>query len=157
MTFAFGGFVQTVGRLCRSNLRPLVLPADYVQSRTAPPPPQTPIKIAYDIVGTAFSIYLLNYLAAPFMLMTIRDSLLGWSRLAWTGHIIVVVAIAFFYGGGTKFLRGVQKARMKAAGVSVDAGKPKADGGASGAVTPGIRTLPPLDDFAKEVERKLNE
>ncbi|KAJ3558940.1 hypothetical protein NM688_g636 [Phlebia brevispora] len=161
LTFLFGGFVQTVGRLCRSNLRPLVLPADYVASRTAPPPPQSLIKITYDLVGTAFTILLLNYLAAPFMLLTWHDSILGWSRLAWMGHIIVGAALVFFYGGGTRFLRGVQKARVKATGVKVDGvadgrgNGTKTNGFVSGTVTPSGQTLPPLDEVAREMEKKL--
>lgn len=154
LTFLFGGFVQTVGRLCRSHVRPLFLPATYVASRTAPPPPQTPIKIAYDVVGTFTCILVLNYLAAPFMLLTWRDSILGWSRLAWYGHWMVVSALVFFYGGGTRVLRHLQIARAKAAGVrveSTDGGK--TNGSVSGATTPRVQTMPPLDDVAQEVEK----
>ncbi|PSR73493.1 hypothetical protein PHLCEN_2v10785 [Hermanssonia centrifuga] len=152
LTFLFGGFVQTVGRLCRSHIRPLFLPATYVASRTAPPPPQTFIKRVYDLVGTLTCILILNYLAAPFMLLTWHDSILGWSRLAWYGHVMIVSAMAFFYGGGTGFLKRIQAARVKKAGV----GKSETNGNGtpSGATTPNlVQTLPPLDDVAKEMEK----
>lgn len=97
---------------------------------------------------------MLNYLAAPFMLLTWRDSILGWSRLAWYGHWMVVSALVFFYGGGTRVLRHLQIARAKAAGVRVegtDGGK--TNGSVSGATTPRVQTMPPLDDVAQEVEK----
>ena len=105
--------MQTVGRLCRSHIRPLFLPASYVEVRGGPPPPQTPLKRAYDAVGTATCILILNYLAAPFMLLTWHDSILGWSRLAWYGHWLVFGAMAFFYGGGIKALKRAQAERAK--------------------------------------------
>lgn len=147
LTFIFGGFVQTVGRLCRSNLRPLFLPADFVEVRGGPAPPQTLHKKAYDVAGIVLCIFVLNYLAAPFMLLTVKDSILAWSRLAWYGHWIVVGAIAFFYLGGTRWLRRKQAARVKKAGGN-------ATGRTSGTSTPrtGV-TLPPLDDIAKEMEK----
>ena len=80
--------------MCRSNLRPLVLPATYVATRDAPPPPQTPAKQAYDLVGTVCTLLLLNYMAAPFMLLSIQDSVTGWSRLGHYGLIMIVVAFA---------------------------------------------------------------
>lgn len=152
LTFLFGGFVQTVGRLCRSHIRPLFLPATYVEVRGGPPPPQTPIKRAYDIVGTVVCILTLNYLAAPFMLLTWRDSILGWSRLAWYGHWMVFGALAFFYGGGIKMLKRMQAERVKKAGVAKGL-EEVPSGIATGATTPGVQTLPPLDDVAREVER----
>ncbi|OBZ76121.1 Lysophospholipid acyltransferase [Grifola frondosa] len=134
LTFFFAGFVQTVGRLCRSHLRPLFLPATYVSNRNAPPPPQTPLKRAYDIVGTLYS-------------------LLGWSNLHWYGHWIIGGALLFFYGGGTRALRRCQTARMKKAGLKRD--KLQADLPGSGTVTPMPRapTLPPFDEAAREIEQ----
>lgn len=151
MTFIFGGFVQTIGRLCRSNLRPLFLSATFVEVRGGPAPPQTPLKRAYDAAGTVACIFILNYLAAPFMLLTVHNSLLAWGRLAWYGHWMVIGAMAFFYGGGTKWLRHRQAARVKKAGVKQAGTEDKTDG----TVTPGngARTLPPFDDVAREVEK----
>lgn len=151
LSFFFAGFVQTVGRLCRSHLRPLFLPPTYVTARGAPPPPQTLMKQLYDFAGTFCCILVLNYLAGPFMLLSARDSLLGWSRLAWYGHVFVGGALVFFYGGGIKILRGIQKQRVKAAGgVKVDgAGTPT-----EGSTKNGL-PVPPVDEAAKRVEKKV--
>ncbi|KAJ3485015.1 hypothetical protein NLI96_g5245 [Meripilus lineatus] len=149
LTFIFGGFIQTVARLCRTHLRPLFLPANYVTSRTAPPPPQTPLKRVYDILGTLSSTMILNYVAAPFILSTISDSMIAWRRLGWYGNWMIGVAIVFFYGGGTKFLRRLQADRVKKAGVEVSK---KDDGKTSGTATPVVQ-VPPLDDVAQQLEK----
>jgi len=150
LAFFFGGFVQTVGRLCRSNIRPLFLPATYVEQRGAPPPPQTSTKRLYDLCGIFVSTLILNYMAAPFMLLSWRDSILGWSRLGWYGHYVILGAMAFFYLGGTKILRRAQAARAKKAGVAV-----KVNGvNGSAPTTPGVvQVLPPLDRALREVEK----
>ncbi|EKM59433.1 uncharacterized protein PHACADRAFT_249920 [Phanerochaete carnosa HHB-10118-sp] len=152
LSFLFGGFMQTVGRLCRSHIRPLFLPATYVEVRGGPPPPHTPLKRVYDIVGTLSCILILNYIAAPFMLLTWHDSLLGWSRLAWYGHGIIFGAMAFFYGGGIKMLKGIQAGRVKKSGMAQEL-KEVPSGLSTGTATPSIQTLPPLDAVAKEVEK----
>ncbi|KAI0092435.1 MBOAT, membrane-bound O-acyltransferase family-domain-containing protein [Irpex rosettiformis] len=153
LTFLLGGFVQTVGRLCRSNIRPLFLPATYVEQRGAPPPPQTAIKRVYDFIGAILTTMILNYMAAPFMLLTWHDSILGWSRLGWYGHIAIGGTLAFFHLGGTKFLKKTQAARAKKAGVAVN-GKATTTPHGSGTSTPGeVPVLPPLDSMVKEVEK----
>lgn len=168
ITFLFGGFVQTIGRLCRSHLRPLFLPADYVTARGAPPPPQTPLKTAYDAAGTLATVLVLNYIVTPFMLLTWADSRAGWAALGWYGNYVVFGALAFFYLGGTRVLRHVQAARAKRAGVRTEkmadgSVKTTVNGSISGAATPArAQTLPPLDDVAQEVEntefmRKFNK
>ena len=144
--------MQTIGRLCRSNLRPLFLPATFVEVRGGPAPPQTLAKRAYDVVGIVACIFILNYLAAPFMLLTVRDSLLAWSRLAWYGHWAMLAALTFFYTGGIRWLKHLQAARVKKAGGVKQTGS---GGSTSGTATPvnGNQTLPPLDDVAKEMEK----
>lgn len=144
--------MQTVGRLCRSHIRPLFLPATYVEVRGGPPPPHTPLKRAYDLVGTLFCILILNYIASPFMLLTWHDSILGWSRLSWYGHWIIFGALAFFYGGGIKTLKGIQAGRVKKSGMAQEL-KEMPSGLSTGAATPDVQTLPPLDAVAKEVEK----
>ena len=142
-------------------MRPVFLTPDYVATRGAPPPPQTALKTFYDLAGTACAILVLNYLAAPFMLLTWRDSVTGWSRLAWYGHFMVFGALAFFYAGGTRALKRCQIARMRKAGIKINgtAAEPKLNGNGSvstpgsGAVTPRVQYMPPVDDVAKEVER----
>ncbi|KAI0698596.1 MBOAT, membrane-bound O-acyltransferase family-domain-containing protein [Cytidiella melzeri] len=152
LAFLFGGFVQTIGRLARSNLRPLFLIPTYVEQRGAPPPPQTTIKRVYDLIGMVITTLILNYMAAPFMLLNWHDCILGWSRLGWYGHYVLIGAYAFFYLGGTRLLRRTQAARARKAGV-----QPVSNGKAvnrSAPTTPGaVPVLPPLDSVAKEVEK----
>jgi lysophospholipid acyltransferase len=116
--FLLGGFVTAVARLARANIRPLLLPA----------PSRSPslVKRVYDILGTFTSTIILNYVAAPFMLLNLKDSITAWSRLGFYGHFIIFGGLIFFYSGGTKYLRGLQKKR----------GLHLANGKASGTSTP---------------------
>ncbi|KAJ6538943.1 endoplasmic reticulum protein [Mycena capillaripes] len=100
LTFVTGGFITTIARLARANIRPLLLPA--------PGAPPSIAKRAYDVLGTVFTILLLNYAASPFMLLSAKDSFLTWGRLGFYGHIIIGGSMAFFYSGGTKFFRRLQ-------------------------------------------------
>lgn len=150
--------MQTAGRQCRSNLRPLFLNAppattkssDSVTSASngtavgtkptpAAAPTPTALKPLYDIAGTVVSVLILNYAAAPFMILSLRDSLRAWSRLGWYGHVILGVCLVFFWSGGGRLLRakGAKRGRESAPG------------------TPGVGTMPPVDLSLREVERKL--
>jgi lysophospholipid acyltransferase len=37
-----------------------------------------------------------------------QGSFICWSRVGFYGHIMIGVALAFFYGGGVKYLRSLQ-------------------------------------------------
>ncbi|KAF9224377.1 membrane bound O-acyl transferase [Gyrodon lividus] len=113
LTFTFGGFITYAARMCRAGFRPLVLPP--------PGAPTTLTKRVYDFLGTIISILLLNYVAAPFMLLTYTDSMEAWSCLGWYGFWIVGSAIAFFNVGGSKYLQGMQK---KQTNVTISGRKP---------------------------------
>ncbi|KAK7695571.1 hypothetical protein QCA50_000207 [Cerrena zonata] len=154
LAFITGAFAQTVGRLCRSNIRPLFLPANYVSVRGAPPPPQTAIKRFYDFIGIICSVMMMNYMAGPFMLLTVKNSLRVWGLLGWYGHFMVFGTMLFFYSGGIKTLRGVQKQRAKKAGVSTDGTSTPG----SGTETPTSITkmAAPLDDLAQQIEAKAD-
>ena len=118
-----GGFTTTAARLARSNIRPLLLPP-------ASNPFASPslLKRIYDLSGVLLSIFILNYTASPFILLSTHETLLTWSRLGWYGHIVVMGGLVFFYGGGTKFFRNLQKAKgilpptTKVAATAVDNG-----------------------------------
>ncbi|KLO10167.1 MBOAT-domain-containing protein [Schizopora paradoxa] len=144
LAFFFGGFIQTAGRLCRSNLRPLLLPADYNPKTSGKLPSPSLAKRLYDVVGIACTVLLTNYTAAPFMLLSIRSSLQGWGALGWYGHVMIVGSFAFFYGGGAAWCQGLQKRRVKAAGVTTNGHGHKTGNGTT-PVTPGAGVLPPVD------------
>ncbi|CCM03379.1 uncharacterized protein FIBRA_05509 [Fibroporia radiculosa] len=154
LTFFFAGFVQTVQRLCRRHLRPLVLPASYVSDRHAPQPPQTPLKRIYDGLGIVATVLILNYAAAPFMLLTVRNSFMAWSRLGWYGHWAIVAALAFFYGGGAKWLKNTQAARAEGAKISEE-NLSISQGAENGTVADDqgkSLVLPPYDDATTGLE-----
>ncbi|KAK7471090.1 Lysophospholipid acyltransferase [Stygiomarasmius scandens] len=135
LTFLMGGFITTVARLARANIRPIFL--------NAPDQPPSFAKRLYDITGTIVSLLILNYVAAPFMLLTWKDSIQGWANLAWYGHAAVFGGLVFFYAGGAKILRQFHPQVSKTAAL-------KANGGVSGATTPaveksGFQVPPPLD------------
>ncbi|KAL0581244.1 Lysophospholipid acyltransferase [Marasmius crinis-equi] len=130
LTFIMGGFITTAARLVRSNVRPLVLPEAGKPAGLA--------KHLYDIIGTLTSLLILNYVAAPFMLLSWSSSIEAWTRLGWYGHIIIMGGLVFFYAGGAKVFKGLQKQSAK-----------KMTPTASGAATPvGEKTfqLPPAFD-----------
>ncbi|KDQ65032.1 hypothetical protein JAAARDRAFT_28695 [Jaapia argillacea MUCL 33604] len=169
LTFLLGGFIQTAGRLCRANIRPLLLPVDLsprptppVKSNSGmtipmpspPPPPPTLAKKIYDYLGIACSILLVNYATAPFMLLTIRDSLIGWHMIGWYGHWMIAAVFAFFYGGGRAWLKGLQTARVKKAEKA--GGVVREPVGTPGDRTPGIYYMPPpVEDAVEEIEKEL--
>lgn len=158
LSFFFFAFVQTTGRLARTYLRPIVLPANYVPRRDAPPPPQTTAKQIYDYLGIIVTVSLTNYGTLPFMLLTIDDSFVAWNNVAWYGHFIVVGALLFFYCGGCIIIQEIQEVRIKEAGIK----KQREELNRmvqSGSSTPTSRsrapTLPPVDEAAQELEREF--
>jgi lysophospholipid acyltransferase len=104
MAFLFGGLVTTAGRLARSSIRPLVLPA--------PGAPPSLAKHVYDILGTLTTVLLVNYAALPFMQLTIDASIQSWRNLGWYGNWIIGTGLLFFYAGGSAFLKGLHKANV---------------------------------------------
>lgn len=70
-------------------------------------------KKLYDWSGVVLTAMLMNYAAAPFMLLTIEDSLKCFSRVAWYGYIVVGGSLFFFYAGGTRSLKKAQAKRVK--------------------------------------------
>lgn len=135
LTFFLGGFLNYIGRKSRAGFRPLVLP-----------PPGTPSTLAkriYDFLGTFVSILMLNYMAAPFMLLNFADSMKVWSRLGWYGCWIVGSGFIFFSVGGSGYLQGLQKKQAHI----VDDKKPQ---------TPSPLVVAPLEPAVEELKMKLN-
>ena len=113
-----------------------------------PPPPQTPLKRVYDLVGTIFTLGLLNFIVPSFLLLDVSKTLRVWAVVGWHGHFVIVFAFVFFYGGGAKVLKRAQAARVK-----------RLDGSSKvrPTLTPSHSTdamiLPPVDRAAREAER----
>lgn len=156
MTFLLGGFMTTVSRHARSTLRPLAMASPT-------------IKPVYDVLGIFVTVTTLNFICAPFMLLTVRDSLSAWHTLRWYGFVVIFGGLAFFYSPVgrqmkaraveiTAKTKGVQE-RRGAEGLKADMPKPGlvADGAASAPVTPGHYpgVVPPFDSAAKEWEKMM--
>ncbi|TFK43038.1 MBOAT, membrane-bound O-acyltransferase family-domain-containing protein [Crucibulum laeve] len=125
LTFLMGGFVTAAARLARQNIRPLLLPP-------AGQPPSI-FKRIYDLLGIMVSAMVLNYCASPFILLSARSSFITWHRLGYYGHIVIIGSLVFFYAGGTKWFRALQKKR----GILPPARAPAhTNGTASGLSTP---------------------
>lgn len=135
ITFIFGGFITHVGRKCRTGFRPLVMPPPGAQSSWA--------KRSYDFLGTLVCILLVNFVAAPFMLLTFADSMKVWSLLGWYGGWIVGTGVVFFNAGGSKYLQSLQKKQARI----VDVNKPQ---------TPSPSVVAPLEPAVEELKKRMN-
>ena len=88
-----------------------------------------------------------NYCAMPFMLLGVKRSLVGWANVGWYGHFMIGGTMAFFYAGGTGYLKRIQARRIK-----------KYEGKISpptGPATPNPLVAPPVDIALDEVDKKL--
>ncbi|EJF62867.1 MBOAT-domain-containing protein [Dichomitus squalens] len=155
LSFFFYAFVQTTGRLARSYLRPLVLPANYVAQRGAPPPPQTRKKQLYDVLGVITTVMLTNYGTLPFMLLNIDDSFVAWNNVVWYGHFVVAGALVFFYMGGSTLLTQVQAVRVKQAGYQMERDEINRSVRSLPGTPVKALTLPPVDEAARALEKEL--
>lgn len=99
-----GGFITAAARQARANFRPFFVSP----SAPADAPPSFAKRI-YDISSIILSAMILNYSAAPFIILSARDSITTWIRLGWYGHIVVMGSLLFFSAGGTKYFRALQK------------------------------------------------
>ncbi|TRM68568.1 MBOAT, membrane-bound O-acyltransferase family-domain-containing protein [Schizophyllum amplum] len=106
LTFLLGAFITPLGRLMRTNVRPLLLPA--------PGAPPSLAKRVYDVSGRLASQVLVNYAAAPFMLLTVSASVHCWNQVAWYGHVLVGGGLVFFYAGGARYCKRLQAKRGSA-------------------------------------------
>ncbi|KAG6375060.1 hypothetical protein JVT61DRAFT_3843 [Boletus reticuloceps] len=99
LVFIPRGLVTYPSRNCRASFCPLVTP-----------PPGTPwAKRIYDFLGTFICILLLNFVTAPFRLLTLANTMQAWSRLGWYGCWIVGFGVIFFNAGGSEYLQSLQK------------------------------------------------
>ncbi|KAI9784993.1 MAG: lysophospholipid acyltransferase [Geoglossum umbratile] len=88
LTFILASFLQTVAKKFRRHVRPFFLSPD---GKTP-----TKYKIHYDICGYVATQLSFAFVAAPFIVLSFRDSLLVWSRVYFFCIIGVAVSMAFF-------------------------------------------------------------
>jgi len=103
LTFLLAGFITAAARQARTLIRPFFAPAEGQKP--------TVWKRVYDIVTIVVSAMTLNYAASPFIIQGAKESVVTWRLLGWYGHIWIFGSLAFFYLGGAKFLRGLQKSK----------------------------------------------
>ncbi|KAI0303083.1 MBOAT, membrane-bound O-acyltransferase family-domain-containing protein [Russula brevipes] len=154
LTFVLGGFITTVARLARSTIRPFVLPddpghkPDNKHGAKPSQPPASLLKTAYDVAGTVCTVLVVNFTCTPFILLHLSDGIEAWRRLRWYGLWMIFGAMAFFYSGGTAWLKGFQAKRVKQANVTTIS--------VSRSSTPGVSpTVPPVDAVFREAEKRL--
>jgi len=158
LTFLLSGFATTVARLVRSTIRPLVLPIDSdpaghksakIHSAKPSQPRASLPKTVYDVAGTVCTITVANFTCVPFVLLYLSDCIEAWGRLRWYGLWMIFGAMAFFYGGGAFWFKGLQAERVGKTKVATTA--------TSGPSTPTVPpTVPPVDNILRKVEKKLS-
>ncbi|KAI8824236.1 MBOAT, membrane-bound O-acyltransferase family-domain-containing protein [Fimicolochytrium jonesii] len=96
LTFLTGSFLNIGARTMRRNVRPLFLG----QSKLAP------YKPVYDVLGWAVTLFSVNYMAAPFILHSVANSLELWGTLNYSVHIaLILVEVGFKFFGLSTVLR----------------------------------------------------
>jgi len=88
-SFMFASMVIQGARIIRRNIRPWFLKDDGISP--------APNKIYYDIICVFGTSFTLNYLMAPFILLSFDASWKVWMSVNWIGHIIcgIVFGLAF--------------------------------------------------------------
>lgn len=160
LTFFLGGLVSSAARQVRTYIRPFFLPALLPPKSKVLPPP-TLIKRVYDVLGTVACLVIINYMAAPFMLLELRPSIKAWTTLLWYGHVTVLGWLILGQAGGFRWLGKLVKARAEKA-ASKEAMKvhmemeERENKLASGMMTPstsgGTLVVPPFDVAMKGME-----
>ncbi|KAL8279887.1 hypothetical protein RQP46_007737 [Phenoliferia psychrophenolica] len=136
LTFVLGGFYQSVGRSLRKLVRPFFLPPAFSPTVPVPsssttstpssttsssrpsfiPPPQTPQKWIYDLLGIAATQAGINFIVTPFCVLDVGRSFAAWGSVGYYGIWAVLVPMALLNLGGAKWLSKEIKKRDARAG-----------------------------------------
>lgn len=157
VTFVLGGLNQSVARTLRRHARPFFFSdprapnpslraavvaksgkAAGTNGKTAPtaakesrPTRYTPAQWLYSVASIAVVQLTLNFTVAPFMLLSVSNSIKAWNGVGWYGAVMTVgTLLAFRFGGLGRVLdqqSGVAAAKKKKAAEEAAAA---ADGGA---------------------------
>lgn len=80
-------------QILRRNLRPLMV---------KPGGESKPFKPLYDVIGTILSVSVVNYLAAPFIILHFWDSLYAWYTVYFYGLVFISTPMIVQNVGGFK-------------------------------------------------------
>lgn len=108
VTFVHAGFLTSLGRLFRRNIRPLVLE----QPGQSQSQVRQLAKRAYDILGWLTVQITLNYIVSSFLLLHLAPSVRFYNRTWWYGDLLIAASFGFFKVGGAQKV-------AKALGVSI--------------------------------------
>ncbi|KAH8821716.1 MBOAT family protein-like protein [Xylogone sp. PMI_703] len=111
LTFILASFVQTVAKNFRRYFRPFFL----VPGSTSQP---TPYKKYYDVFSWLATQLTFSFVTAPFILLSLHDSFLVWSRVYFYAIIGIAVSMAFFASPAKAILTKKLNQRAAAAGVA---------------------------------------
>ena len=89
---------------------------------------------------------MLNFAIAPFMLLYSSEGIEAWRRLQWYGLWMVFGSMMFFYGGGTRLLKGMQAKRVRDTNAN-------ATGTISHSTLGSLSTVPPVDLVFRNAEK----
>lgn len=84
----------------RHLVRPFFLPENVPGHSTTP-------KLIYDFLSWFTVQSLINYTVAAFFLLGWKDSLIGWSRLGWYGHVLLIGGWLSMKFGAADFLKKI--------------------------------------------------
>ncbi|KAJ3073349.1 lysophospholipid acyltransferase [Podochytrium sp. JEL0797] len=131
LTFSVGALYSMVGRTLRRNVRPLFLE----------PSSLAPYKRVYDFLGWLMTWTSINFIAAPFVLWALDQSMAAWGAVGFyaLGGLVVIFVVMEFLGGAQLARRigkqsgahsrvSSEDAALRGRGVSVVAKGDDADG-----------------------------
>ena len=96
LTFALGAFVQTAAKNIRRYVRPFFMTPDGKRG--------TSNKLYYDIMSWIITQFTMCFVTAPFVLLTLSDSMKVWARVYFYGVLSVGGSIAFFASPGKRWV-----------------------------------------------------
>lgn len=111
LSFVLASFVQTAAKNCRRFFRPFFLSAT-----TGEP---TSSKTFYDVASWVVTQVTFSFVVAPFVLLTLPDSMLVWSRVYFYGIIGTALSTAFFASPAKNFIKKALNERAAPGGVSM--------------------------------------
>ncbi|KAI8325710.1 MBOAT-domain-containing protein [Martensiomyces pterosporus] len=98
LTFLVASLASSAARILRRNLRPLVVDKEDPKTRTR-------AKMAYDLAGWTISKYALDFVVAPFMVLSLSLSLKAWYNNYFLLPIgVALVEIAFRVLGAGRYI-----------------------------------------------------